>query len=71
MQNALPETLRFPHVPATVLGMPGQWRTRGEIEAFLKVGVEQVTVWVTKETTDDMLRELDALAADIFGPASV
>jgi alkanesulfonate monooxygenase SsuD/methylene tetrahydromethanopterin reductase-like flavin-dependent oxidoreductase (luciferase family) len=54
-------------VRVTVLGGEGQWRTRGEIEAFLAVGVEQVTIWLTSETTDAMRRELDTLAADIFG----
>jgi hypothetical protein len=54
-----------------VLGGAGQWRTRGEIEAFLDIGVEQVTLWLTTETTDAMRRELDTLAADLFGSASV
>jgi len=52
-----------------VLGMPGQWCTRREIEAFLDVGVEQVTVWLEKENTDDIRRELDQLAAGLFSPA--
>ena len=59
------------HVRVNVLGGIGQWRTRREIEAFLAVGVEQVTIWVTSETTDAMRRELDTLAAEIFGAASV
>lgn len=54
-------------VRVTVLGGEGQWRTRREIEAFLAVGVEQVTIWLRSETTDAMRRELDTLAADIFG----
>ena len=58
-------------VRVNVLGGEGQWRTRGEIEAFLDVGVEQVTIWLTTETTDNMRRELDTLAADIFDSASV
>lgn len=58
-------------VRVNVLGMPGQWCTRGEIESFLEIGAEQVTVWVTKETTDDIRRELDALATNIFSPVSV
>jgi hypothetical protein len=57
-------------VRVNVLGGAGQWRTRGEIEAFLAIRVEQVTIWVTTETTDAMRRELDTLAADIFGAAS-
>jgi alkanesulfonate monooxygenase SsuD/methylene tetrahydromethanopterin reductase-like flavin-dependent oxidoreductase (luciferase family) len=58
-------------VRINVLGGIGQWRTRSEIEAFLAIGVEQVTIWVTSETTDAMRRELDTLAAEIFGTASV
>jgi alkanesulfonate monooxygenase SsuD/methylene tetrahydromethanopterin reductase-like flavin-dependent oxidoreductase (luciferase family) len=58
-------------VRVNVLGGAGQWRTRGEIEAFLDIGVEQVTLWLTTETTDAMRRELDTLAADLFGSASV
>ncbi len=54
-----------------VLGGIGQWRTRREIDAFLAIRVEQVTIWITSETTDAMRRELDILAVDIFGAASV
>jgi len=58
-------------VRVNVLGGAGQWRTRREIEAFLAIGVEQVTIWVTAETTDAMRRELDTLAAELFGSTSV
>ena len=58
-------------VRVNVLRGAGQWRTRGEIEAFHAIGVEQVMIWLTTETSDDMRRELDTLAADLFGSASV
>ena len=53
-------------VHVNVLGGEGQWRSRREIEAFLDIGVEQVTIWLMTKTTDAMRRELDALASDIF-----
>lgn len=51
----------------TVFGAQHQWRTRKDLEAFAGVGVEQVTIWLNGRYTDDILRELDALAADVLG----
>ncbi len=58
-------------IHVNVLGGEGQWRTRREIEAFLDIGVEQVTIWLTAKTTDSVRRELDALATEMFGSVSV
>ena len=51
----------------TVFGAQNQWRKRKDIDAFTEVGVEQVTIWLNGRYTDDILRELDALAAEALG----
>lgn len=50
----------------TVFGAQGQWRQRQQIDQFIAHGVEQVTLWLNARFTDDLLRELDALAAAVL-----
>jgi probable F420-dependent oxidoreductase len=50
----------------TVFGAQHQWRKRADIDAFAALGVEQVTIWINGRYTDEILRELDALARDVL-----
>ena len=56
-----PDTIRI-----TVLGASGQWRKRNDIDAFKKIGVEQVVIWLDGRSADDLCREMDGLAAALL-----
>jgi len=49
-----------------VFGAEGQWRTRAEITAFERAGVDHVTIWLRERETDAILKELDDLASDVL-----
>jgi len=49
-----------------VLGAQHQWRKRQHLDAFAAVGVEEMILWLNGRTTDDIRRELDALAAELL-----
>lgn len=56
-----PATLRV-----RVLGAQHQWRKRQHLDAFAAVGVEEMILWLNGRSTDDIRRELDALAAELL-----
>jgi probable F420-dependent oxidoreductase len=49
----------------TVFGMHGQFRTASEIKALQDAGAGRVILWIKKLALDDILFELDALAAEL------
>ena len=49
-----------------VFGAWNQWRTRHEVEVLAAAGAEQVTIWLLGRASDDMRRELDALAQELL-----
>lgn len=49
-----------------VFGAEGQWRSRAEIRALERAGVNHVTIWLRERESDAILRELDNLASDVL-----
>ena len=49
-----------------VLGGNGQWRTRKDIDSFVDLKVDQVTLWLQSRDVDGMRKEMDKLAADLL-----
>ena len=49
-----------------VLGGNGQWRTRKEIDSFVDLEVDQVTLWLQSRDVDGIRKEMDKLAADLL-----
>lgn len=53
-------------IKITVFGGDGQYRTPEQYDALESAGAQHVTVWLQNRGTDDILRELDALAKDVL-----
>ncbi|MDP6183164.1 MAG: LLM class F420-dependent oxidoreductase [Gammaproteobacteria bacterium] len=49
-----------------VFGTAGQWRKRHHVDAFAKVGVEEITIWLQEPDSDGIRRELDLLARELL-----
>ena len=49
-----------------VLGGNGQWRTRKDIDSFVDLQVDQVTLWLQSRDVDGMRKEMDKLADDLL-----
>jgi probable F420-dependent oxidoreductase len=50
----------------TVFGVEGQCRSAREIKAFERAGANRVVIWLLREGLDNILREMEELAAEIL-----
>jgi probable F420-dependent oxidoreductase len=50
----------------TVFGLEGQWRSLREIKAFEEAGANRVVIWLLREGLDNILREMEELAAEVL-----
>ncbi len=55
----------------TVYGLTGQWRTADDLRAFEKAGANRLIVWIDSLELDEVLGEMEQLAAELIGPQSV
>lgn len=54
------------HFTVSVFGLQGQWRSRGEVEALHAAGAHRVIVWLQDASLDQILQELEDLAAELL-----
>lgn len=51
----------------SVFGLQGQWRTRDEVAALEAAGADRVIIWLQDVPLDEILKELEDLAAELLG----
>jgi probable F420-dependent oxidoreductase len=61
-----PESFDF-----TAFGLEGQWGSRDQIDALQKAGAGRVTIWLTADTRDAILKEIDGVAKKLGVGAAV
>lgn len=54
------------HFSVSVFGLQGQWRTREEVAALEAAGADRVIVWLADASLQEILAELEALAAELL-----
>jgi alkanesulfonate monooxygenase SsuD/methylene tetrahydromethanopterin reductase-like flavin-dependent oxidoreductase (luciferase family) len=50
----------------SVFGLQGQWRTRDEVASLEAAGAERVIIWLQDVPLDEILKELEDLAAELL-----
>ncbi len=50
----------------TVFGLESQWRTAAEIKPLQQAGANRVVIWLLREGLDNILREMEELAAEVL-----
>jgi alkanesulfonate monooxygenase SsuD/methylene tetrahydromethanopterin reductase-like flavin-dependent oxidoreductase (luciferase family) len=54
------------HFSVSVFGLQGQWRTRDEVAALEAAGADRVIVWLEDASLEEILKELETLAAELL-----
>ena len=53
-------------ISVTVFGMPGQWRSRAQLESLARTGAGGVVLWIEGQREGEILAELDTLAKEVL-----